>query len=461
MSRTSPIVKKKTSASFTEMGQTGLSHFGGYINEEKLSRLSAGKAAKVFSEMADNDPTIGAFLFAMESLLQNVDWKIEPADQTRKSKKAAEFLESCLYDMEHSWNDFICEVLSMLTFGWSSHEIVYKIRGGADTEDRSYYSKFNDGMIGWRKLPVRSQDTLRNFIFDKDNEIESLVQELLTAPYTATIPIKKLIMFRTKSRKNNPMGRSILRNAYRPWAFKKRIEEIEGIGIERDLAGLPVAYVPSNILSSTANAEEKATLSAITDLVTNIRRDHQEGVVFPRVYDENSNSLYELELLSTGGTRQFDTSQIIDRYDKRIAMTVLADFLFLGQSRVGSFALSSDKTDLFGSAIGSFLSNIAETLNRQPVPRLMKINAIAPENWPIIKPGDIEKPDLQRFTDAVYKLVGVGALVPSESLNAKLSELLEVEVDSSTIKVGINDNHKPTSKPKSDEKETEETDDGN
>ena len=51
------------------------------------------------------------------------------------------------------------------------------------------------------------------------------------------IPMEKCLLFRTQTHKNNPEGRSILRNAYRSWYFKKRIEEIEGVGIERDLAG--------------------------------------------------------------------------------------------------------------------------------------------------------------------------------------------------------------------------------
>ncbi|WP_155274431.1 hypothetical protein [Piscirickettsia salmonis] len=45
-------------------------------------------------------------------------------------------------------------------------------------------------------------------------------------------------MFRTTSRKGNPEGRSILRNAYQPWYYKKNLESIESIGIERNLVGL-------------------------------------------------------------------------------------------------------------------------------------------------------------------------------------------------------------------------------
>ena len=57
-----------------------------------------------------------------------------------------------------------------------------------------------------------------------------------------TIPMSKAMLFRTESVKDNPEGRSILRNAYRSWYFKRRIQEIEAIGIERDLAGLPVIH---------------------------------------------------------------------------------------------------------------------------------------------------------------------------------------------------------------------------
>ena len=151
------------------------------------------------------------------------------------------------------------------------------------------------------------------------------------------------MLFRTRSRKDNPEGRSILRNAYRSWYFKRRIQEIEGIGIERDLAGLPVIHAPEGIDIWDETMEDYTRIRAgMESMVKSIRRDEMEGVVLPHGF--------ELELLSTGGTRQFDTNAIIERYDTRIAMTVLADFIFLGHQQNGSWALSSDKTELFAMA---------------------------------------------------------------------------------------------------------------
>lgn len=112
--------------------------------------------------------------------------------------------------------------------------------------------------------------------------------------------------------------------------------------------------------------DNKQTRIALENMVKSIRRDEMEGVVLP--------AGYELELLSSGGTRQFDTNAIINRYDTRIAMTVLADFIFLGHSETGSWALSSDKTELFAMAIGAFLDMICETFNSQGIPPLIDIN---------------------------------------------------------------------------------------
>ena len=97
---------------------------------------------------------------------------------------------------------------------------------------------------------------------------------------------------------------SILRNAYRSWYFKRRIQEIEAIGIERDLAGLPVIHAPENLEIWDSQDPDMVKINgALITMVKNLRRNESEGLVLPHGY--------EAELLSTGGTRQFDTNAII------------------------------------------------------------------------------------------------------------------------------------------------------
>ncbi|MBC7340901.1 MAG: hypothetical protein H5U02_00345 [Clostridia bacterium] len=407
---------------FAEIGVTGLQRWGGLVYEEHLLDLGGPRAVKVYKQMRDDDPIIGAILFAIKMLCRQASWRVEPGGSKQADLEAADFLESCMYDMSQSWHDTVTEILSMLVFGWSYHEIVYKRREGA-SRDPTRKSKYNDGRIGWRKIPIRAQETLNAWIFDEDGGIQGMKQ-LAPPDYRLTdIPIEKALLFRTESSKNNPEGRSVLRNAYRPWYFKKNIEVIEAIGIERDLAGFPVVWVPEKI-ANPETEEERGSYEAFKRLVTGMKRDQQEGAVMPLVYDERGNKLYDLTLLSTGSRRQFDTTAIVQRYDTRIAQTVLADFIMLGVQKVGSFALASSKTHLFAVAIGAYLDEIEEVFNTHAVPRLFELNGWKLENLPEIRHGDIEDVDLEELGNYISKLAGAGAqLFPNEALEKYLLDV--------------------------------------
>ena len=159
-----------------EIGSTGLNRFGGWISEEWLRDLQGSQGIKVYKEMRDNDPVIGAIMFALKMLFRQASWYIEAGGTTPQDEEAKAFLESCLDDMSMSWHDTITEILSMLVFGWSYHETVYKLRQG-DSRDPARRSKYDDGRIGWRKLPVRAQETFYEWVFDeKDGGILGLRQ---------------------------------------------------------------------------------------------------------------------------------------------------------------------------------------------------------------------------------------------------------------------------------------------
>lgn len=399
-------------ASKGEIGRIGQYRYGGIIYEEYLRELQGKKGVEVYKEMSDNDDTIGAILFVIEMLMRQCTFSVEPGGDSEKDKEAAEFVEQCMGDMQNSWADTMSEIVSFLTYGWSYHEIVYKRRMGKNRDPR-ISSKYDDGLIGWRKLPIRSQDTLWEWQYEENSD--DLIGMIQSPPPTYeyfTIPIEKALHFRTKSRKDNPEGRSILRNAYRSWYFKKRIQEIEGIGMERDLAGFPVITGPEGMeLWDTEDPDMVRALSAAQNIVTNIRRDAKEGLVLPNGWS--------LELLSAGNRRQFDTNQIIERYDKRIATTVIADFILLGQQAVGSFALSSDKTRLFALAIGTYLDEICEVFNKQGIPRLIDVNGEhfkGITDYPKMVHGDIEDANLESLGAFISQMVTSGVIIPDEDL---------------------------------------------
>ena len=401
-----------------EIGRVGQRRYGGIFYEEFLSELRGRKGAEVFTEMSNNDETIGAILFAIEMLVRQASWNVEPGGSTAKDREAAEFVKSCMDDMQQTWIDTISEILSFLTYGWSFHEIVYKRRMGR-TKDNRTSSKYDDGLIGWMKLPIRSQETLYQWEYDDQDNLIGMTQMPPPDFGLITIPMNKAMLFRTRSRKDNPEGRSILRTAYRSWYFKRRIQEIEGIGIERDLAGLPVITTPEGMdIWDKDDEDMNAIRAGLEAMVKNIRRDSTEGLVLPFGYT--------FELTSTGGSRQFDTNSIIARYDTKISQTVLADFIQLGHESVGSFALSSDKTNLFSMAICAFLDIICQTFNSQGIPALIDINGdhfAGVTDYPRLTHGDIEDVDLATMATYIKDMTSIGVIIPDESLEDYVRQL--------------------------------------
>lgn len=326
---------------FSELGRTGLSQSYGVIQEEFLRDLSGVRWPRVVKQMLANDPVINAMLFAIEMLVRQVEWEFKPASDSNEDKEIAEFFKGCLFeDMSSSWEDTLSEILSFLPWGWSYHEVVFKRRAG-ESSDPSLNSKFNDGKIGWRKWPIRSQESLERWSIDDAGGIQGMIQRPAPKYIEITIPIFKSLLFRTTSHKNNPEGKALLRACYRPWYFKQQIENFEGIGIERDLAGLPTMKIPADYLAPDADAEKKAVGDYCKELVTSIRANGQEGVVYPSdVYPDTSIPMFEFTLAGTGSRRLFDTDKIIARKNQEILMRLMADFIILGHEKVGSFALA-------------------------------------------------------------------------------------------------------------------------
>lgn len=410
-----------------ELGTPGLRQYSGHINEEWLRRLQGDLGRRIFREMSDNDEIVGAILFAVEMLLRNVQWRIEPFDDSSEALEQAEFVESLMTDMSHTWEDFIAEALTMLPYGFSLHEIVYKRREGPDHKDATRRSSYNDGLIGWRKLPVRSQDTLNRWEFDEDGGVAGFHQDPPNGGPSVYIPIEKSLLFRTTSRKSNPEGRSVIRNAFLPWFYKTRVASYEAIGVERDLAGLPILYLPPDLMDADADADTKAQRAEYERIIQNVRNDEQAGIVLPSIYDENNNQLLKFELAGTGSRRLFDTGAIIERYNRGIAMTVLADFILLGHEKVGSFALSSDKTDLFATALGAWLKEISSVLNRHALTRLYQLNGWDASRTAKFVPGDLERVNLETFSSAIERLTNSGWLTPgAETDEDHVRELMDL-----------------------------------
>jgi hypothetical protein len=422
-----------------ELGNTGLQQSSGIIREEFLQSLQWPKQNLIFREMSSNDSVISGILFAMEMLIRKVNWSVKD----NGDKDGAVFLQTAMDDMEKSWADTINDILSFLTYGYSVHEVVYKKR------------LYKDGRWGWRRLPIRSQDTIYRWVFEGESvqevgstvvvsgrpfdktstDLKGVVQWDTQAGTQTYIPRDRFLLFRNNTKKDNPESVSILRGAYRPWFFKKNIEEIEAIGIERSLAGLPMATIPVNFMDANATDEEKHVYNTVKGIVTDVRANRQGGLVWPSAFDDKGNKLFDLKLLTCeGGSKVLDTNVVIQRYNANIAQSVLADFILLGQNSVGSFALSTNKIKLFHAAISSWLDSIASVFNKEAIPALWELNGWEiNETIPTLSYGTIDNFSLEEIGKYFSELVDKGAIRPTEELQEWLLSKAEAPTESNTL----------------------------
>ena len=423
--------RKKTGKRYdvigTELGSIGLKQTGGFIREEFLRELQGPQGMKVYREMRDNPAPLGSALNAIEMLARQVCWEMEPPfEATDEEKKRTDRVQTSLHDMDVPWTEYIASFLSMLVFGFAPHEIVFKVCEG-EKDDPKTSSRYDDGMIAWAKLPLRPQETVYRWDLGPTGEVLGLFQRV---PYDLQkgmryIPAAKFLNFKAKAAGGNPEGRSVLRSAYFSWYFAKRIQELEGIGIERDLAGLPMFQIPAECLAPNASADLAAVAEEAKNIVQSVRNDDEAGLVIPSQIVDGQ-QLYKFSLLSTGGTRAVDTNKIIERLERRMTQVLLTDFIMLGHEGVGSYALSSDKTALFATALGGWLDIIKDLINLQAMPQLMRVNGWPADRAPKLKHGDIEKQDLARWGDFVNKMVAANIITADDNLEGEARKIGEI-----------------------------------
>lgn len=382
--------------------------------DEFLPELRGKKAVRKFREMRDNDSTIGAVMYAVEQILRDVEIKVKPVNDSEEAKREAQFVEEVLQDMDHTLDDHISEALSFLSYGFAWFEVVYKRRVGPTSRSDKKKSKYTDGRMGIRKIASRAPWTISKFDVDQQSgDVLGIEQDVGGFNNKNFIPISKSLYYRTTTLNGDASGRSILRNAYTSYEYLNNLQSIEAIAVERELAGIPVARIPSEYLSASASAEQQAFVQSLATILRDVKFNEQGYIVLPSdTYPDKDGAptnvrLVDVELMSSSGTRNISIDPIVRRYQHDIARSVLSEFLLLG-SQGGSYALSKTKTDLFLRALESYIQAIVDVLNKQLLERLWQLNGLDYALMPKIVAGDVAPHDLRELSSFLRNLNGAG-----------------------------------------------------
>lgn len=409
------------------MGATGLNHSFGMINDEPLLKLKGRRAMKEFREMYDNDAVVGGVMRLATEMVSQTEYSIEAAgDDPATDLMAQHLCETSLDDMQSTWPEFIDDVMTQGTFGHAYTEMWFKKRLG-DHELVEFNSKYGDGYYGIGNIALRAQESLDRWSIGDDGRILGMWQRPAPTYALKYIDIERALLFRTNAAKNNPEGRSWLRPGWRSWFLLKRFQEIEGIGVERNVSGYPDFQVPIEYFLAGATVEQRAVLAEIKKMAERIRQDKLTGVVRPGEKDEEGNDTgFAFGLIQGTSTVAGIIDPIIKRLESRVAISMLGEIVLIGQDGVGSLALSKTKKSMLAGALGAILRRIEDVINRHLFPRLVRANGLPGRCAPTLKFEDVESADEAAFAAAVAQLVGGGVLTPDESVERYVRDYLNL-----------------------------------
>jgi hypothetical protein len=428
---------------FIELGRAGLNQSGGFILEDFVWQLRGQRGAKIYREIGDNSAVAGACLLSLKQIMRSTKWRVDPFDKyDQEAVDIARFVDECREDMETSWEDVTTEAHSMLQYGYAPMEVVYKRRLGPEAEVPSQHA---DGKVGWRKISLRAQETIWQWILDDGTlssvlihgsknpcgDILGLAQMAPPLFIRTEIPIEKLLLFRTSTERNNPEGRSLLRSAYYSYWFSKKLSELAGIGAERDLAGIPVGRAPAAAMVTGADPAAAEAYGILLKILETMRNHEQASITLPSDVDPvTGKTIWDIELLKSGGAKQFDVLALIQHFELRMALALLMDTILLGHERVGTQALADQKTNLLTRCLGGFLDAEAGVFNRQAIPRLLKLNGMDLAKAPKLSHTGVSETDVQGLALTLKTLAEAGVDVfPDEILTQHVYQVAGLPIE--------------------------------
>lgn len=401
----------------SQASYNGLNVFSGQVWEECNADLRWPRAMTTYKKMS-KDATIAPALALVEMAIARVPWTVKiPEGYEEELKAKAEFVRQCMNDMDHSWVSGVRQWVSFNRYGFAPVEKVYRKRLKRNG------SKYDDGLIGIASLPLIAQDSIESWDWDETGRKLTGFYQYKNIPEGKDslskvnrtedewIRREKFMLFRNNPLKDSPIGTSPLADCYLAWKYKTELEKFEGTGVATDVRGLKVLSLNPRYMDPNASEEDKLVYSHWQQILRNLHMGEQSGVIVPSLKDENGEEMIaKLELLGVSGSKAYDVSAIIGRYQREIITSLMASQLILGQDGGGSFSLAESLQGISDMSIESKLIEIRDQLNHDLLPQLFALNGWSTDILPFFDFGDLKSPDLDVLSKFIQRCAATGML---------------------------------------------------
>lgn len=399
------------------IGVGGTVVIGGWIQETETNALVRGRQRyRTYSNLLANVSIVAAGCRYFLNLISHATWTVEPADESAEAEEIAELLEAVLYDMETPWARVVRRMAMYRYYGFSVSEWTAKRR--------------EDGAIGFLDVEPRPQSTIERWDVDEHGRVEGMTQRRPKDQAEIYLPRQKVVYVVDDSLSDSPEGLGLFRHLVEPSQRLQRYQMLEAFGFETDLRGIPKIFAPIGELNrlvkqQALTAKEKADiLEPLEKFAENHIKSPELSVLLDSATylgnDENATPSsvrqYDVELLQGSASGGLDAmARAIERINREMARIMGVEGLLLGGEKVGSQALSTDKSHNFYLIVDSSLNEIQEAVEKDLVEPFMRLNGFDPALQPEATPQKVSFQDIEQVTGALESMARSGAtLAPDD-----------------------------------------------
>jgi hypothetical protein len=379
----------------------GTEIFSNEFFEEYLQELRGKEGVKIYDQMRRSSDQINMLLTLCKTPIINATWSVDYREDTDLDRKIKAFIEDALFE-QINFKQFIEEVLTMLEFGHSVFEAVYKPVIKHPTFPNS---------ITLKKLSYISQKTIEEWHVAKSGDLMKIRQmvdgDLDVDTY---IEASKLIPFSIGREGANYAGRSLLRPIYGNWKRKQAYLKIEAIGTERSSMGTPIGT-----LAQGAKDDQNNVLKKILSSFTSHQRS---SVVVP-----HGTEIKNFDI----GFKSPEIRATIDAERRGMSQSFLAGFMELGgASGAGSFALSTNLMQIFLGSLQLYADKITYEIDQKVIKALVDVNFGEQDVYPKLRATNITDRVGKEFVENLAALTGAGYLSATDEMKEFLRKKLNL-----------------------------------
>lgn len=369
---------------FDEIGALGIPGYGGWITAAYSADLRWPFVYPIYEKMRRADPEVSSVRMVYGTMASGVriEFKL-PENPSDDDKKFCDFGNSVLIDLEGGINKWRDTLMSNVPFmGWGWWEAVPGVRSATwrAPDGDEWRSKYNDGLIGFRRLAWRDPSSFQRWDRDdKTGRVSGLYQMAPPNPLSL-IPSTNSVHI-TFGDADNPEGLTPLEAVHRLERLKYGYEVVMGIGSEHAAGYLSVTKTEPGDISGDDKTNIRNAARAILSA--------QEGnyALWPYGF---AGEVKDINFAAAGSLLE------IVKYYSILKLTVYS-MGWIAQNTIsgtGSYASVSDSSALWVVNYNAMTSAFTDQLDAQIGARLYEMNKAAFPNIttrPKIVSSNIEK----------------------------------------------------------------------